>query len=63
MSEDITYCGYSKCPDKKCERHQSNIKNFYILHSFAYFHDCPKYPPVEFSEEELQELKGNNDER
>ena len=42
-SEDITFCGYSKCPNKKCERHQSNIKNFRILHSFAYFDDCPTH--------------------
>jgi len=43
MSEDITFCGYSKCPNKRCERHQSNIKNFNILHSFAYFDDCPTH--------------------
>lgn len=39
-SEDITFCGYAKCPCINCERHQSNIKNFNILHSFAYFDDC-----------------------
>ena len=50
-SEDITFCGYENCPNKKCERHQSNIKNFRILHSFAYFHDCPEYPPMEFPQE------------
>lgn len=57
MGEDITFCGYSKCPNKKCERHQSNIKNFDIPHSFAYFHDCDKYPPMEFSQEEQRNLK------
>ena len=56
-SEDITFCGYFKCPNKKCERQQSNIKNYSIPHSFAYFHDCNKYPPMEFSEEH-QEITG-----
>jgi len=56
-SEDITFCGYSKCPHTKCERHQSNIKRHNIPHSFAYFHDCDKYPPMEFSQEDIQELK------
>lgn len=43
-STDITYCGYSKCPMTNCFRHQANIKNHNTLHSFAYFHDCDKYP-------------------
>ena len=48
MSQDITYCGYSKCPMINCFRNQANIKNPNALHSFAYFHDCDKYPPMEF---------------
>lgn len=51
MSQDITYCGYNKCPYKSCERNQSNITDFRVMHSFAYFHDCDKYPPMEFSQE------------
>ena len=54
MSQDITYCGYNKCPYTDCERHQSNIKDFSVTHHFAYFHDCSKYPPLEFSKEEIQ---------
>ncbi len=43
-SEDITFCGYSKyCPNKECERHTSRIKDFRMLHSFAYFDDCPTH--------------------
>lgn len=41
MSEDMTYCYYLKCPNKKCERHPSHIKVFYIPHSYAFFKDCP----------------------
>ena len=40
MNEDITFCGYKKCPNRKCERHTSNIKRYDILPSFAYFDDC-----------------------
>lgn len=61
-SEDITFCGYSKCPMTNCFRNQANIKNPNALHSFAYFHDCDKYPPMEFSKEELQKLKETIDE-
>ena len=49
MSGDITYCGYSNCPYKDCERHATHSKTTYD--SFAYFHDCNKYPPMEFSQE------------
>ena len=54
MSDDITYCGYS-CPHVECERHSSHSK--YTYDSFAYFHDCDKYPPMEFSQEDVQKLK------
>lgn len=54
MSEDITYCGYHNCPNKDCERHSSNIKNFNILHSFAYFENCPTH------QQSLDELKDRN---
>ena len=40
-NEDITFCGYENCPDKMCERHRCHIRDFRILHSFAYFDDCP----------------------
>ena len=40
MSDDITFCYYSKCKNKKCERHPSNIKVHYIPHIFAFFKDC-----------------------
>lgn len=61
MSRDITYCGYTKCPHLDCERHPTRATNLY--NSFAYFHDCDKYPPTEFSKEEQQDLKRriNND--
>ena len=39
-SEDITFCANSKCPIMNCIRHQRNIRNFNILHSFAVFTDC-----------------------
>lgn len=39
-SEDITFCANSKCPMQNCFRHQRNIRNFNILHSFAVFTDC-----------------------
>lgn len=54
-SEDITFCGYFKCPNIDCERHVTHATGLY--NSFAYFHNCDKYPPMEFSEEELQKLK------
>ena len=38
MSENITYCGYSKCPNTDCERHATHSKMTYD--SFAYFDDC-----------------------
>lgn len=56
-SEDKTFCGYDKCPYTDCESHMSNIRNHDIPHRFAYFHDCHKYPPMEFSKEEQQKLK------
>lgn len=40
MSEDITFCFYSKCQNKKCERHASNIRILYEPHSYAFFKDC-----------------------
>lgn len=40
MSEDMTYCFFSKCPNKKCERHISHIKQHYIPHSFGFFTEC-----------------------
>ena len=40
MSDDITYCYHSKCKNKRCERHPSNIRVHYIPHSFAFFKDC-----------------------
>lgn len=56
MSQDITFCGYDKCPYTKCERHQSNITDYRVMHSFAYFHECDKYPPMEHSAKEVEEL-------
>ena len=40
MSEDITWCYYTKCPNKKCERHTSHITQFYVPRSYAFFKDC-----------------------
>jgi len=40
MSEDITYCYNTKCKNLKCERHSSQIKKYYIPHSFGFFKDC-----------------------
>ena len=37
-SQDITFCGYSNCPNKDCERHATHSKMTY--NSFAYFEDC-----------------------
>ena len=49
MCEDITYCYHSKCKNKKCERHQDNIKVHYILHSFAFFTSCKYWDrPMEY---------------
>ena len=56
-SEDITFCANDKCNIQNCERNPKNIRNFNILHSFAMFPDCDKYPSMEFSEEH-QEIKG-----
>ena len=55
MSENIIYCGYSNCPYKDCKRHATHSKMTYD--SFAYIHDCHKYPPMEFSQEEQRNLK------
>ena len=57
MSKDMIYCGYSKCPNTDCERHAAHSKMTYDR--FAYFHDCDKYPPREFSEELLLRRKKN----
>lgn len=62
MSEDITYCAYN-CKNTKCKRNSKNIKQFNIPHSFAYFHDCNKYPPMEFPEEQLLRRKKNDTRR
>ena len=43
-SEDITFCANRGCTDKKCERNPKNIR-LPIPHSFALFHDCPKWKP------------------
>lgn len=40
-SNDITYCGYSKCPNTDCERHATHSTMTYD--SFAYFDDCPTH--------------------
>lgn len=40
MSEDITFCVYSKCPNKTCERHLSHIRMPYKPHSYTFFKDC-----------------------
>jgi hypothetical protein len=40
MSEDITWCYYTKCPNKKCEHHTSHITQFYVSRSYAFFKDC-----------------------
>ena len=57
-SKDITYCGYSKCPNTDCERHATHSKMTYA--SFAYFHDCDRYPPMEFPEELLRRKSNEN---
>lgn len=43
MSEDITYCFHYKCTNKKCERHPSNIKEYGIPHSYAFFDNCERW--------------------
>ena len=49
MSEDITYCYHDKCKNKKCERHQNNIRLHYIPHSFAFFTNCKYWDrPMEY---------------
>ena len=40
MSEDITFCFYKECKNRKCERHPCHIKLFYIPHSFSFFKEC-----------------------
>ncbi len=47
MSEDITYCGNTKCKVIKCRRNHKNIKRRDILHSFAMLEGselCPDIP-------------------
>ena len=39
-SDDITFCYYRKCKNRKCFRHPSNIRIPYIPHSFAFYKDC-----------------------
>lgn len=64
MSDDITFCYYSKCKNKKCERHPSNIKVHYIPHSFAFFKDCEHWdmPETYFttSKEEEDDESGSD---
>lgn len=44
MSDDITFCANSKeCKNKKCMRHDSNISDRYIPHSFSYFKGVDDY--------------------
>lgn len=57
MKQEIAYCAYSKCPNKDCERHATHSKMTYD--NFAYFHDCNKYPSMEFPEELLLRRKKN----
>lgn len=52
MSDDITFCFYSKCPNSKCERHASHIRTPYIPHSFAFFKDCEHWDLPEEEEED-----------
>ncbi len=40
MSEDVNYCHYLKCPNKKCEHHASHITRHYVYHKFEFFKDC-----------------------
>lgn len=57
MSEDITFCHYLKCKNKKCERHASNITQHYRVHSFAFFKDCEHWdlPEVYYTAQEAEE--------
>lgn len=44
MGDDITFCMNENCKHKKCFRHNSNIKDRTIPHSYAIFEgteDCP----------------------
>lgn len=58
MSDNLVYCGYSNCPNTDCERHATYAKMIY--NRFAYFHDCEKYPPMEFPEESVLRRKKND---
>lgn len=40
MSEDITFCSKPDCKNTECERNQSNIKQYWLDHSYAVFTDC-----------------------
>lgn len=57
MSEDITFCFYSKCKNTKCERHMSHIKTPYIPHSYAFFKDCEHWdlPEKYYTAQEAEE--------
>ena len=59
MSEDITFCYYHKCPNRKCERHDSHIKIPYKPHSFAFYKSCKYWdmPEQYFAASDAQEGK------
>lgn len=66
MSDDITFCFNSKCRNKGCERHQSNIKIPYREHSFSFFKDCkywgiPETVYVGQNSDEWMKMEGEND--
>ena len=50
-SEDITFCCKFGCKYIECERHSKNIKQEWMLHSYAMFPECPH-----FKEEGNEEL-------
>ena len=44
ISDDITFCPHEDCEMKTCMRHQSNIRNKKVPHSYSVEtpEDCPK---------------------
>lgn len=58
MSSYISYCYNQKCPNKKCERHISHIKDDGGLYSFMFFTDCVWWKDTEKKKEE--ETNGND---
>ena len=60
MSDDITFCMIGSCKHKDCFRHNSNIKDFTVPHSYAMFEgteDCPYEGKAMTYKEAIAELK------